>query len=144
MTCAALRTGPILEHSIETVAHLAPGVPIAEFSVTETWRDRVVIVTATGTIDSMTAPWLYNAAARAVQKKPAGFVFDFSEVDLVASAGMQVLVTTLRLLGPNVGYAVVADGPATSRPLKIAGITDVIALYPGLDEALDHVVGSGD
>lgn len=100
-------------------------------------------MTATGTIDSMTAPWLYNAAAVAVQKKPAGFVFDFSEVDLVASAGMQVLVTTLRMLGPNVGYAVVADGPATSRPLKIAGITDVIALYPGLDEALDHVAGSG-
>ena len=29
----------------------------------------------------------------------------------------------------------VADGPATSRPLKLVGLADVIGLYPTLDEA---------
>jgi anti-sigma B factor antagonist len=32
--------------------------------------------------------------------------------------------------------AVVADGPATSRPLKLVGVTDVVDLYATLDEAL--------
>jgi len=35
-----------------------------------------------------------------------------------------------------VKFAVVADGPATSRPLKLVGIAEVVGLYPTLDEAL--------
>jgi len=31
---------------------------------------------------------------------------------------------------------VVADGPATSRPLRLVGIADIIDLYATLDEAL--------
>jgi hypothetical protein len=33
-------------------------------------------------------------------------------------------------------FAVVAEGPATSRPLKLVGIADVVGLHATLDEAL--------
>jgi hypothetical protein len=35
-----------------------------------------------------------------------------------------------------VQFAVVADGPATSRPLKLVGISEVVGLHATLDEAL--------
>lgn len=98
-----------------------------------------MVVTVSGTIDALTSPALYGAAAVAVQKKPEGLIFDFTDVTLLASAGMQVLITTMRMLGPSVGYAVVADGPATSRPLEIAGVADFIDVYPTLDAAMARV-----
>jgi hypothetical protein len=49
---------------------------------------------------------------------------------------MGVLIAAQDELAPAVGFAVVADGPATSRPLKLVGVTDVVDLYATLDEAL--------
>lgn len=101
----------------------------------------MVVVSASGAIDSESAPRLYGAAAIAVQQKPEGFVFDFSDVDLLGSAGMQVLVTTMRMLGPEVGYAVVAGGRGSKRPLEIAGLDELVAVVTTLDEALRRVTG---
>ena len=100
-----------------------------------------MVLTATGAIDSTTAPALYGAAAVAVKKDPDGFVFDFTAVELLTSAGIQVLITTMRMLGPDVGYAVAADGPATGRQLETTGVTEHIALYPTLAAALEAVEG---
>jgi hypothetical protein len=33
-------------------------------------------------------------------------------------------------------FAVVADGPATSRPLKLVGVAEIVGLHATLDEAL--------
>lgn len=63
-------------------------------------------------------------------------VVNLTDVDFLASAGMQVLVAAHQDAGPDVRLVVAADGPATSRPLKITGITDFIDLYPTRDEAL--------
>jgi anti-anti-sigma regulatory factor len=59
-----------------------------------------------------------------------------SDVEFLASAWMGVLIAAQDELAPAVGFAVVADGPATSRPLKLVGVTDVVDLYATLDEAL--------
>ena len=66
-------------------------------------------------------------------------IVDLTDVDFLASAGMQVLVAANEDAGPDTRLVVVADGPATSRPLKITGITDFIDLYPSLDEALEKL-----
>ncbi len=57
-------------------------------------------------------------------------------VEFLASAGMGVLIAAQDELAPDTRFAVVADGPATSRPLKLVGVTDVVDLYATLDEAL--------
>jgi hypothetical protein len=36
-------------------------------------------------------------------------------------------------------FAVVADGPATSRPIKLLGVDSIVALFPTLEEALADV-----
>jgi anti-sigma B factor antagonist len=104
--------------------------------ITEKWIDRVVVVSVSGVVDMLTAPQLDAAIEAAMEQKPAALVVDFTNVDFLASAGMGVLVATHDRSGPDIRFSVVADGPATSRPLKLVGIADIVALYATLDEAL--------
>jgi anti-sigma B factor antagonist len=107
--------------------------------VTEDWVDRIVIVSATGDIDMLSAPALEGGIRTAIGKDPGALVVDFSTVEFLASAGMGVLVAIHDEIAPNVEFCVVADGPATSRPLKLVGIADIIRVYPTLDEALSSL-----
>jgi anti-sigma B factor antagonist len=98
--------------------------------------DSVSVVSVAGTVDMLTAPDLEKAIAEAAKTSPTAVVVDMTGVEFLASAGMGVLIAAQDELAPAVKFAVVADGPATSRPLKLVGVTDVVDLYPTLDEAL--------
>lgn len=104
--------------------------------VTERWVDRVAVVSVSGVVDMLTSPQLETAIDTAIEQQPAGVVIDFTDVEFLASAGMGVLVAAHDKAGTEVTFSVVADGPATSRPLKLVGITEIVSLYPNLDEAL--------
>jgi anti-anti-sigma factor len=104
--------------------------------VTERWVDRVAVVAVSGVVDMLTSPQLETAIDSALEQKPAGVVIDFTDVEFLASAGMGVLVAAHDKAGSDVAISVVADGPATSRPLKLVGIAEIVSLYPNLDEAL--------
>ncbi len=101
--------------------------------------DGVVVVSAVGAIDMLTAPQLQEVIDAAADRKPAALILDMTEVDFLASAGMRVLVMAQRRVGDEARFVVVADGPATSRPLKITGLTDHIELFSTLDVALQSV-----
>lgn len=94
------------------------------------------VVTVAGTVDMLTAPELEAAISKAAKSSPPAVVVDLSAVEFLASAGMGILVAAHDELGSAIRFAVVADGPATSRPLKLVGIADVVDLYATLDEAL--------
>ena len=102
----------------------------------EEWVGRVVVVSASGVVDMLTAPQLEQAIRTAVEQKPAGLVIDFTNIEFLASAGMGVLVAVHDEVTPDIRFCIVADGPATSRPLKLVGIADLIKLYATRDEAL--------
>ena len=104
--------------------------------VDEEWVGRVVVVSVSGVVDMLTAPQLEQAIRATLDKKPGGLVVDFAEVEFLASAGMGVLVAVHDEVTPDMRFCVVADGPATSRPLKLVGIADLIELYATRDEAL--------
>jgi anti-sigma B factor antagonist len=105
---------------------------------TENWVGRVAVVAASGELDMLTAPQLRDAIQKALSKNPAGLIVDLTQVDFLGSAGMQVLMEVHnQTSGTETRFAVVADGPATSRPLKITGISDLIDLFASLDVALD-------
>ena len=101
----------------------------------------VVVVTAVGAVDMLTAPQLQEIVSAAAQRKPAGLIIDLTDVEFLGSAGMQVLMVTRNQLGSDTSLAVVADGPATSRPLKITGVADYIDLFSSLDVALQKLAG---
>lgn len=101
----------------------------------------VVVVAAAGAVDMLTAPQLQELITTVIERKPAGLIIDLTDVDFLASAGMQVLMVTRNLVAGTIRLAVVADGPATSRPLKITGVADYIDLFSSLDVALNNLAG---
>ena len=98
--------------------------------------DSISVVSVAGVVDMLTAPELEKAIAEAAKSAPSAVVVDMTDVEFLASAGMGVLIAAQDDLAPAIKLAVVADGPATSRPLKLVGVTDVVDLYATLDEAV--------
>lgn len=116
----------------------APAVP-AGFVVSEHWIGRVVVFTASGDLDMLTAPTLAAAITAAARHRPDALIVDLAAVGFLASAGMNLLVNAQEDLAPATRFGVVADGPATSRPLKVIGIDTIIALYRTLEDAVNDL-----
>jgi anti-sigma B factor antagonist len=96
----------------------------------------IEVLSVAGVVDMLTAPQLEEAIGIAAKDSPQGVIVDLGAVDFLASAGMGLLVAAREELPESVRFAVVADGPATSRPLKLVGIAEVVGLHATLDEAL--------
>jgi anti-anti-sigma factor len=99
----------------------------------------VAVVAVQGTVDMLTAPRLDAAIRSAAEDQPTAVVVDLTEVEFLASAGMGVLMAANDALAPDVRFALVADGPATSRPLQLVGIAELVGLFATLDDALTAV-----
>lgn len=110
--------------------------PADSCAVEERRDGEISVVTVSGTVDMLTAPRLEEAIRSATKSSPSAVVVDLTRVDFLASAGMGVLVASHNALQPSVRFAVVADSPATSRPLKLVGIAEVVDLFATVDEAL--------
>ena len=63
-------------------------------------------------------------------------IIDLTNVKFLASQGMSVLIATRENAAPEIDVFVVADGPATSRPLKLVGVTELVPVYSTLTEAV--------
>ena len=97
---------------------------------------QIEVLSVAGVVDMLTAPQLEEAIGTAAKESPQGVIVDMTAVDFLASAGMGILVAARDEMPESVQLAVVADGPATSRPLKLVGIAEVVGLHATLDEAL--------
>jgi anti-sigma B factor antagonist len=111
-------------------------LPKAGCELAVTSVDGVVVIAVSGTVDALTAPQLSAALEAAFAQTPPAVVADLSDVEFLASAGMSVLVEANDNAPASSRYAVVADGAATSRPMKLVGLDDVFEVYATLDEAL--------
>jgi anti-sigma B factor antagonist len=110
--------------------------------ITESPPGSSVIIAATGEIDMLTSPKLQDAITESLAKRPTALIIDLTEVRFLASAGLQLLIIAREDAGEDVRFAVVADGPATSRPIEITGINKLIDVHPTLDEALARLSAS--
>lgn len=117
------------------------GVDPTSFEVGKHQVDQAVVLTVSGEVDMLSAPQLADAIQTAVATNPAALIVDLSKVGFLASAGMTVLVTAQADVEPPTKFAVVANGSATSRPIKLMGIDSVLALYSSLDGALSDIAG---
>jgi anti-sigma B factor antagonist len=114
-----------------------PSQPPASSCTIEQQRiGEIEVLSVAGVVDMLTASQLEDAIATAARKAPRGVIVDLGAVEFLSSAGMGILVAARDELPASVELAVVADGPATSRPLKLVGIAEVVGLHATLDEAL--------
>ncbi|MFF2084364.1 STAS domain-containing protein [Nocardia sp. NPDC058176] len=100
-------------------------------------HDGVTVLTVTGEVDLATAPALDAAIETILADKPATLVIDLTAVGFLASAGMATLVAAHQRAGDTTAIAVVADGPATSRQLKMTSLDQVFAMHTTLATALE-------
>jgi anti-anti-sigma factor len=125
-----------LDEQREAAAAGAASSSASTCEVSERRVGEVAVVAPSGVVDMLTAPQLEAAIRAAVVTKPTGLVVDLTAVEFLASAGMGVIVAAHDEVGSLTNFCVVAEGPATSRPLKLVGIADIVPLYATLDEAL--------
>jgi anti-anti-sigma factor len=97
--------------------------------------DGIAVLAITGEIDLATIPAFEAAIAEALAQRPSALIIDMSAVDFLASAGLQALVSTHEKVSGTAGFALVADGPATSRPIQLTGLDQILSLHPSVPEA---------
>ena len=100
------------------------------------------MVAVSGSVDMLTAPGLAEAIDSALATKPKGLIVDLSKVEFLGSAGISVLMKTRDNLGDSTPYCVVADGPATHRPLTLLGINELMSVCRRLDDAVSKLTDS--
>jgi anti-sigma B factor antagonist len=103
------------------------------------YRDAVSVVTVGGEIDLATAPVVEGAIDQALAGQPEALVIDLSSVTFLSSTGLRMLIETQHVVAGKARLAVVADSPATSRPILLMQLNTVIDVYPTLDEAVRAV-----
>ena len=94
-----------------------------------------VVLSAAGTIDMVTAPQFQVHVDSVLSRKPSALIIDLSRVEFLGSAGIGVLMN-VHNNADDMAYAVAADGPATSRPLHLLGIDDLIQIFPSVADAI--------
>ncbi|WP_372507687.1 STAS domain-containing protein [Mycobacterium shimoidei] len=104
-----------------------------------TRTDGVAVVSAAGEIDLSTASAFEAAIAEALAGDPTVLVIELSAVDFLASSGLRILVATQEKVSKSTQVAVVADRPATRRPIQLTDLDKVFSLYMSLDDALADV-----
>jgi len=114
-------------------------VDATAFEIGKRQVDRAVVLTVSGEVDMLSAPQLAEAIQSALASKPAALIVDLSKVGFLASAGMTVLVSAQADTVPPTRFVVVAQGAATSRPIKLMGIDSVLPLYSTLESALGDI-----
>lgn len=121
-------------------SHLQPAQPgRAGCTIDETWIDGLVVISVSGCVDMLSAPWLTEAIDSALAKSPAGMIVDLSDVEFLASAGISVLMAAHGNPGHSGKFSIVADGPATHRPLTLLGINEIISIHRTQGEALNSL-----
>jgi anti-sigma B factor antagonist len=111
-----------------------PGTDPIKTTVTR--HDGAAVLAVHGEVDVATVGAMESAITEALSGGPAALVIDLTDVGFLASAGLQVLVATRERLGDGAQFAVVAEGPATSRPIQLTGLDQILSLHSTLAEAL--------
>jgi anti-sigma B factor antagonist len=106
------------------------------FSIHTHTQGTTVVLRVHGSLDMVSAPDLEQHIARVLREHPAAVVVDLTDVDFLASAGMNVLIHAYDAAAGRSKLAVVADGQHTSRPMRIIGVDQMIDLYPTMASAL--------
>ena len=111
-----------------------PNTP--QILVQRDWQGTTVTLRCAGVVDMLTAPDLERQISEALARNPSAVIIDLSLVEFISSRGLWVLLDTYKKCSSTIGFAVVADGPATLRPMKVMGLTDVFSVRTTLADAL--------
>ncbi|MDI2029233.1 STAS domain-containing protein [Saccharopolyspora sp. TS4A08] len=109
----------------------------APFSAVTEWSGRTLFVTATGEVELVNAPQLETVLDQATGDRPDVLVLDITAVTFLSSAGLAVFVRTHRNAeAADIRFRVVANNPATRRPIQLMGLDEEFDVFSDREEAL--------
>jgi anti-anti-sigma factor len=97
-----------------------------------------ILCVLSGDIDAATGPGLQETLAGAVRFAPAHLVIDLTDVEFMASIGLEILARMHRAQHAD-GHrlaVVVGHNYAATRPLRITGLDQCLDLYVELGAAM--------
>ncbi|MFB9726359.1 STAS domain-containing protein [Haloechinothrix salitolerans] len=100
-------------------------------------KNDAVVVRVTGEIDLLTAPRVEETIMPLIRQQPPVLVVDLSGVTFLASAGLKLLVAAQQASREGTRIRVVADDQHTFRPIEMTGLTESIAVYGTVADALN-------
>jgi anti-sigma B factor antagonist len=104
----------------------------------------VVVLAVGGEIDLMTGAALEAAIDDALGGPVTALIVDLSTVEFLGSVGLRILAATHEQLSNSAQFAVVADGPATTRPIRLTKLDEVFAMYPMVEDAMEALRAPAD
>lgn len=97
-------------------------------NITVEKNDSAAVFSLKGRIDTMTAPDFEKSVMQTIDTSNE-FVFDFSEVQYISSAGLRVLLKTQKLLNASSGtMKLIGVGEPVMEVFEITGFTDFLAI----------------
>jgi len=104
------------------------------------FTEGVAVLHAAGEIDVVTAPAFERKLTElAALCGTSTLVADLLDVQFLSSAGLAVLMRTADELEGRSRFLIVADGPATARPMVLVGLAETLEIFPTLEAALSTV-----
>ncbi|MEV4149297.1 STAS domain-containing protein [Amycolatopsis sp. NPDC049691] len=101
-----------------------------------------VVVAADGDLDLGTAPVLRARAKAVLADRPGALVVDLGGIGFCGSAGLQVLAEiAAETTADGVPLAVVADGYAVLRAVRISRLDEAFAVHATVDDACAWIRG---
>jgi anti-sigma B factor antagonist len=114
-------------------------VPVLQPASVQTLNEgRTPVVVATGEIDMASAPMVEGALTEAIESSDGPVVLDLCDVSFFDSSGLRTAIVAHRELderGRRLNVACVREGYVW-RTLALAGVVDVLNLYPSREAAL--------
>lgn len=97
----------------------------------------VCVVAITGSIDALTADKLVDALASQLQSGQTRLVADFTAVEYTSSAGLRVLLTTLKDARQRGGdLRLAAIRPNVKQVLDLSGFTSILKCFADVPSAV--------
>ena len=100
-------------------------------------HDHVTVVAVTGSIDALTADALVSALSDELVAGRTRLVAHFGAVEYTSSAGLRVLLTTLKDARQRGGDLRLSDiRPNVRQVLELSGFTSILKCFADVDAAI--------
>lgn len=114
---------------------IGPGGEAME--ITYDRRDAAVVVTVSGSIDTLTSGSLAESLAEQIETGARRLVLDMSGVDYISSAGLRSLLAAVKLARRQGGDFRLAEvDQLVLKVLTLSGFTSILKLYDDVGQAV--------
>ena len=118
--------------------HVPPQTEIVHYD-----HGNVPGLTVRGEIDIATSPQLEFALDRAVRESTGAFVLDFSELEVLDSSGLSLVLRARAALARDARpLAIVCPPGPVRRVMEVAGVDDLLMLYDYHADATAALIAS--